>query len=72
MVNNATDGGAPLADADESPTIARNGNGDDVGNGGAGASSRGSGALRRQQNVRPITQRKDGVETSSKDEDDGE
>ncbi len=68
MVDDATDGGALLADADESPTIARDGDG----NGGAGASARGGGALGRRQNAGPITQRKDGVETLSKDEDDGE
>ena len=45
IVNDATDGGAPLNNADESPTIACNGNGDGVGNGGAGASARGGGAL---------------------------
>ena len=40
MVDDATNGGAPLADADESPTIASDGNGNGIGNGGAGASAR--------------------------------
>ncbi len=57
---------------DKSPTIAHDGNGDGVGNGGAGASARGGNALGRQQQAGPITQRKDGVETTSKDDDDGE
>ena len=72
MVDDATNGGAPLANADKSPTIARNGNGDGVGNGGAGTSARGGGALRQRQNAGLITQRKDSVEMTSKDEGDGE
>ena len=68
IVNDATNGGAPLNDADKSPTIAHDGNGNDVGNGGAsagaGASARGGGALGRRQNAGPITQRNDGVETT--------
>ena len=70
MANDVTDGGAPLADADESPTIARDSDG--VGNGGAGASAQGGGTLGWQKKVGLITQRKYGVETMSKDEDDGE
>ena len=72
MVDDATNGGAPLNDADESPMIAHNGEGNGFGNGGAGASARGGGALGRQQKAGSITQQKDGVETTSKDEDDGE
>ena len=62
MVDDATDGWALLADADESPTIARNGNGNGVGASSAGASARGGGTLGWQQKVGPITQQKDGIE----------
>ena len=72
MVHNATNGGALLTNADESPTIARDDDGNSVGNGGAGASARGGSALGRPQNARPITQQKQGVETASNDEDDWE
>ena len=74
IVDAATDGGAPLNDADESPTIARDGNGDGIGNGGAGADAlaQGGGALGWQQNAGPITQQNNSIETTSKDEDDGE
>ena len=72
MVNNATNGGAPLANANERPTIARNNDGNGIGNGGAGALARGGSALGRQQKVGLITQQKDSVETTSKDENDGE
>ena len=70
MVNIATNRGAPLTDADESPRIAHDGNG--IGNGSAGASTRCGGTLGRRQKAGPITQRKDSVETMSKDEDDRE
>ena len=74
IVDDATDGGAPLNNADESPGITRDGDCNGVGNGGAGAgaSARGGGALGRRQNAGPITQWKDGIETTSTDEDDGE
>jgi hypothetical protein len=47
MVDNATNGGAPLADADKSPVIALdcNGDGNGISNGCASASARGGGAL---------------------------
>ena len=67
IVNDATNGGVPLNNADESPTIACNCDDNDVGNGGAGASARGSGALGQQKNAGPTTLWKDGVETTSKD-----
>ena len=72
MVDNATNKGAPLADVDESPMIAHDGDGNGVDNGGACSSAQGGGALGRRQNAGPIMQRKDGVETTLKDEDDGE
>ena len=72
MVNDATNGGAPLANADESPLIACNGNDNGVGNGGTGALARGGGALGRRQKAGPIMQQKDCIDTTSKDEDDGE
>ena len=72
MVDNATDEVAPLADADESPMIPPDGDGNGVDNGGTCSSAQGGGALGRRQNAGPIMQRKDGVETTLKDEDDGE
>ena len=72
MVNDATNGGAPLADADKSPTIARDGYSNGIGNGGAGTLARDGGALGQRKKAGPITQRKDGIETRSKDEEEGE
>jgi hypothetical protein len=59
MVDDATDRGAPLADADESPMIARDGDG--IGNGGTGALAGGNNALGRRQKLGPITQQKDNI-----------
>ncbi len=70
MVDDATDRGVQLADADKNPTIARDGHG--VGNRRASASARGGGALGWRQKAGAITQRKYSIETMSKDEDDGE
>ncbi len=70
MFNDASNGGVWLVDVDESPRIAHDGNSDGVGNGSAGTSTRGGGALGQQQKAGPITQQKDGVEMTSKNEDD--
>ena len=58
MIDDATNGGAPLVDADESPTIVQDGNCNGVGNNGAGTSAWGGGALGWQQKAGPITQKK--------------
>ena len=72
MVDDATDGGAPLNDADESPTIAHDRPQWQQQLRRQRRHPRDGGALGRRQKAGPITQQKDGVETTSKDEDDME